>query len=185
MHIRWSRRDLLIYFNAGRLPKSQTILLLLHIRCNAAVNTCVRAIPQAWAWKHADSDDPRRCYLKGSTRHAPRKDKQLTAGYPNGIAPPSSDHSWYNTTVEVELSFLGLNASHTPRTAMIKTINSTCANPKRTWVNDMGSVTWPTKHQLDRLRAQSQVCEETVDVSGDAVAVRLEAYAMVEIVLQI
>ena len=111
----------------------------------------------------------------------------MTAGYPTGIAPPNSNHSWYNDTVQVQLSFLGLNPnpSHTPRTAVIKTINSTCANPKREWVSEMGSVTWPSKQQIDRLRAQSRVCEETVDVSGDVVVVRLEAYAMVEIVLQI
>ena len=109
----------------------------------------------------------------------------MTAGYPTGIAPPNSNHSWYNNTVEVEISFLGLNPSHTPRTAVIKTINSTCANPKREWVRDMGSVTWPTEQQIDRLRARSQVCEETVNVSGDVVVVRLEAYAMVEIVVQI
>ena len=163
-------------------------------RAVIVLNTCARSLlsstlhwrhHQAWVWKHADSDDPRRCYLKGSARQGARKAKQLTAGYPTGIAPPNSNHSWYNDTVDVELSFLGLNTSRTPRTAIIKTINSTCANPKRTWVGEMGSVTWPSKQQLDRLHAQSRVCEETVDVSGDVVVVRLEAYAMVEIVVQI
>ena len=44
----------------------------------------------------------------------------------------------------------------------MRTINSTCANPKGTWIGKMQSVQWPTAAQLEILRASSLVCEEKV-----------------------
>ena len=71
----------------------------------------------------------------------------------------------------------------------MRTINSTCANPKALWAAKLGSPTWPSESQLRQLKLASSMCEESVPVSVDAAGVRhvelmLEAYASAELVLE-
>ena len=70
--------------------------------------------------------------------------------------------------------------------ALVRTINSTCANPKAVWAGVMDSVTWPSAAQLATLRAASQLCEQRVALQWSAagtatIEVALEAYAAVAV----
>lgn len=72
--------------------------------------------------------------------------------------------------------------------AVVRTINSTCANPKEVWISHMGSVQWPSSSQLDVLRSASRVCEENIPlvwVSGDAqLELQLEAYGFTQVLIR-
>merc|ERR1711871_480001 len=89
----------------------------------------------------------------------------MIAGYPTGIAPPLTPRPWYNQTRTVSLSVKGfggqLHGGGGGVKATLKTINSTCANPKALWLGKMKSVTWPNRTELEELRQASQVCEDT------------------------
>ena len=67
------------------------------------------------------------------------------------------------------------------QTAKLTMINSTCANPKALWLEQMNSVTWPDDTQLAQLRTASAMCEEQLPIvskEGHAtVTITLEAYA--------
>lgn len=69
--------------------------------------------------------------------------------------------------------------------AVVRTINSTCANPKAVWVENMNSVQWPTAAQIEVLHTASRPCTETVPLSWDRgvamLEVSLEAYAVAEV----
>ena len=70
--------------------------------------------------------------------------------------------------------------------AVVRTINSTCANPKAVWMDEMSSVTWPSSAQLTTLSAASRMCEEQVALEWSAegtatIEVTLEAYAAVAV----
>ena len=85
-------------------------------------------------------------------------------------------------TVTLTLSgYLHVEQASSMRTATLTMINSTCANPKKLWLEGMGSVTWPDDRQLAQLRAASKMCEEKVPVvpkgTSATVTVTLEPYA--------
>eukprot|EP00937_MAST-01D_sp_MAST-1D-sp2_P005685 g5685.t1 len=156
---------------------------------------------QAWSWKSNSSSDPRRCYLKSASAVVKKKHSAgMTAGYPTGIAPPSGDRPYYDSGRDVELTLAtrrghaGGVAPGARTAALLRVINSTCANPKRLWADSMGSVTWPSDVQLATLRTASQPCEERVALvwrdagSGTLHAtlnVSLEAYAAVTILVSL
>eukprot|EP00041_Stephanoeca_diplocostata_P014944 m.282715 g.282715 ORF g.282715 m.282715 type:complete len:679 (-) comp19861_c0_seq1:23-2059(-) len=157
----------------------------------ACCEACRSYVPvffcDAWVWKDAKQLDPRRCYLKskdaiGHKRHAPG----LTAGFPGAPPAPPTPHHAYNTTRRVTVALKGLrNPDVSVRS---RTINSTCANPKRVWTDRMQSIAWPTTTQLDELMEASRVCEESLTVSYDgngfaSVTVSLEAYATVQLLI--
>lgn len=99
--------------------------------------------------------DPNRCYLKSGAALAHRRHSAgMTAGYPNGIAPPVSTDPWYNIsrTVTITIDPAPGNGAVGSHPVMLRVINSTCANPKRMWLTEMKSVTWPSEAQLARLR---------------------------------
>ena len=80
----------------------------------------------------------------------------------------------------VTLTLHGLSPA--TRTATVSMINSTCANPKRVWVERQGSVNWPDAGQLAQLHEASEACVSAVPVVRSAagvatVVVELEAYA--------
>ena len=117
----------------------------------------------------------------------------MTAGYPTGIAPAASPSSWYNASRTVRLTIRGaaLPAAEARSAAMLRMINSTCANPKALWLGEMQSVTWPSAAQLAQLREASEMCEEALTLQTHAaegggeqtVEVTLEAYAAAEVVI--
>ena len=147
---------------------------------------------QVWSWKGESATDPKRCYLKTGAALAHRhSQKGMTAGFPDGIAPPISPNPWYNNSRTVKLTIGRSSSSVAPQatTAKLRVVNSTCANPKKMWVEELRSVTWPSEAQLASLRLASEVCEEEVALLTDAVTgkttveLTLEAYAAVELVV--
>ena len=159
--------------------------------CDACLHYKVDKFCQAWVWKAADDGDSNRCYLKGFGMGPPTRSAGLTAGYPNGIPPPPpSNRPWYrrNRTVSVTVKSGGKywGDGATPGTAIVRMINSTCANPKAVWTGAMKSVTWPSEAQIATLKTASQMCEESIPVAWAAdgtatLELTLEAYAMAEI----
>ena len=111
----------------------------------------------------------------------------MVGGFPDGIAPPTNPQPYYNATSTVQLRIRG--GTTAVGGAMLRMINSTCANPKKLWQTVMSSVPWPSEAQLARLRAASQLCEERLAVRTYAstgeqiVEVTLEAYAAAELVV--
>ena len=152
--------------------------------CDACVHFKVDKFCQAWVWKESGTD-PHRCYLKsGAALSHKTKATGMIAGYPDGIAPPSSAGSYYNTSRTVKISIGSVADGRVAGgTAKLTMINSTCANPKALWEGSMKSVTWPSAAQLTELKTASEMCEEEVAVVADeatgalTVEVTLEAYA--------
>ena len=143
---------------------------------------------EAWSWRGDGAKDPRRCYLKSSARGKAVQRDDMTAGYPTGIAPPSSDRPYYETNRTVVLTLARPKAAVVAAAgvAVVRTINSTCANPKAVWMGEMSSVTWPSSAQLTTLSAASRMCEEQVALEWSAegtatIEVTLEAYAAVAV----
>lgn len=68
--------------------------------CDACVNYKVDKFCQAWSWREAGTD-PHRCYLKSGDALSHRTHSaSMIAGFPDGIQPPTSDHSYYNISRE-------------------------------------------------------------------------------------
>ena len=176
------------------LPEAQKFTTPNASACCAA---CLAFLPdqfcQAWSWRGAGTKDPRRCYLKGSARGKAARRDDMTAGYPTGVAPPSGDRPYYETSrvvsltlVRPEVAAAGGRGAGAAGMALVRTINSTCANPKAVWAGVMDSVTWPSAAQLATLRAASQLCEQRVALQWSAagtatIEVALEAYAAVAV----
>ena len=183
--------------------------------CDACLNYKVDKFCQAWSWR-ATGSDPNRCasptprlidripsqwltfaragYLKTAAALSKKRHVSgMTAGYPTGIAPAASPSSWYNASRTVRLTIRGaaLPAAEVRSGAMLRMINSTCANPKALWLGEMQSVTWPSAAQLAQLREASEMCEEALTLraeaaeggGGQTVEVTLEAYAAAEVVI--
>jgi hypothetical protein len=114
---------------------------------------------------------------------------------PSGNATTlSNETKTVHLTVSRHVAACRVAAAATKNTsaALVRTINSTCANPKGAWIREMGSVPWPTPSQLDILRAASQMCEHAVPLQWRDAAIaankqeatftiELEAYAVVEV----
>ena len=121
---------------------------------------------------------------------AAHRETNMIAGYPNGIAPPKSGGPYYQTNQTVEL-IIRSPQSHLKRkdvTSFVRMINSTCANPKVHWKNEMNSTTWPSASELATLQVVSKYCEEEVAVqwsaNGEAtIQVTLEAYAAAQVIV--
>ena len=108
--------------------------------------------------------DPNRCYLKsGEALAHRRRSAGLTAGYPNGIAPPAAGDPWYRAsrTVRVTIDPAAGGGAAGGRAATLKMINSSCANPKQLWVAGMQSVTWPSEAEMDKQAGLSPTREFT------------------------
>jgi hypothetical protein len=91
-------------------------------------------------------------------------DRKVHKGFTSGIlgSPPTpSKNSYYNISRTVRLEIRGMStrrataatsasagaaglssSSPFPTTAKLQMINSTCANPKKVWQQEMGSVAW-------------------------------------------
>ena len=158
--------------------------------CEACAHFKVDKFCQAWLWREGGTD-PHRCYLKsGAALSHKTKSKGMIAGYPDGIAPPSSTGSYYHTSRTVKLSIGAAVAGDgaVGATAKLTIINSTCANPKALWQGSMKSVAWPSAAQLTELKTASEMCEEEVAVVADeatgalTVEVTLEAYAAARLI---
>lgn len=112
----------------------------------------------------------------------------------------------YSRTVILELQGLAEqlgDRSLDNITVTASTINSTCANPKLLWENEMGSINWPNAQQLQALHLASKPCKESLPVStvhhstgatattaaamtvSVSVTVTLEAYAAVALVVSL
>lgn len=64
--------------------------------CEACLHYKVDKFCQAWSWREKGTD-PNRCYLKSGDALSHRtKSKNMIAGFPDGIQPPASKHSYYN-----------------------------------------------------------------------------------------
>jgi hypothetical protein len=153
--------------------------------CDACLHFKVDKFCQAWSWRESGSD-PHRCYLKSgdALSHKDNHATGMIGGFPNGIEPPASKHSYYNISRTVKLTIASSTSNDAAaRKATLTVINSTCANPKALWMGEMNSVTWPSDAQLAQLRTASAMCEEELEVTTDAltgaqtVEVTLEAYA--------
>ena len=180
------------------LPESQKFKTDTPAACCAA---CAAYKPdkfcEAWVWATgAIKKDPHRCYLKAAAAMPTKKhSKGMVAGYPQGIAPPDGGKPWYTVSRTVVYTFTGAKADSSstngeskPTAAIVKMINSTCANPKDYWTNQLNATTWPTAPQLAALETVSKLCEETVPVTWSAageatVEITLEAYAAAELIL--
>merc|ERR1712137_969130 len=94
----------------------------------------------------------------------------MIAGFPDGIQPPSTDGPYYNVTQMVTLRIPVSSSQYESfaPTAILRMINSTCANPKQLWKSSMKSISWPSAAQLEELRTASEVCEETLPVKTDS-----------------
>ena len=98
-----------------------------------------------------------------------------------------------NSSRTVQLTVLCPTRSPGAAAATVRTINSTCANPKAVWIDEMQSVPWPSAAQLDKLRVASRVCEDEVRLrwanasparAAATLEVRLEAFAVAEVSLR-
>lgn len=83
----------------------------------------------------------------------------------SGVVPSYN----YSRTVILELQGLAEqlgDRSLDNITVTASTINSTCANPKLLWENEMGSISWPNAQQLQALHHASKPCTEDLPVSA-------------------
>lgn len=140
----------------------------------------------AWVWSGDNTtrpEDPNRCYLKSAAALNHKRSAKVgwVAGYPGGAPPPDTPSRWYNDSRTVDLVFSLDAPSQAATSVILRTINSTCANPKALWQLGMHSVTWPSKAQLSALQAASTVCEERIPLrwsNGSAtLSLTLPAYA--------
>jgi hypothetical protein len=105
--------------------------------CDACLHFKVDKFCQAWVHAGASHADPGRCYLKtGAALPHRHHSKEMTAGFPAGIAPPLSRNPWYNATrtVKITIGSGGGAAAAVGGVARLRMINSTCANPKSMWL---------------------------------------------------
>ena len=121
---------------------------------------------------------------------AAHRETNMIAGYHNGITPPKSGGPYYQTNQTVELIIRSPQSQLKRRdvTCFVRMINSTCANPKAHWKNEMNSTTWPSALELATLQVVSKYCEEEVAVqwsaNGEAtIQVTLEAYAAAQVIV--
>ena len=66
--------------------------------------------------------------------------------------------------ITIKAGKFGANPADLPSTAVVSTINASCANPKAVWASEMNSTTWPTDEQLAKLMKASQVCVEELPI---------------------
>lgn len=124
------------YLRNTDFPGNDLLPERLHFRTPNASSCCTACLTykpdkfcEAWVWEELSGHDPGRCYLKRSALAANKKAHLgFIAGFPAGIPPPKSGKSWYKANQKVRLQ---IDSARTKSTnAVIRTINSTCANPK-------------------------------------------------------